>query len=160
MVRGWISYLFIIVPLMAQESPHGPLQWKCTDCHSTNGWNEMVVPMKFDHSKTSHILRGQHQMVECVDCHSTLKFIGTSKNCFSCHRHNFETSVLPNHVHARFGTDCERCHSVEAQSWRNSFDHNKTDYPLRGAHESVACNQCHKNGTFRGVSRDYYECHR
>ena len=159
MFRVWIVCLLIVVPIMAQDSPHGTLRWKCTDCHSTNGWKEMVVPMKFDHSRTSYMLRGQHQMAECVDCHSSLKFVGTSKHCYSCHRQDFESAALPNHVHAGFGTDCERCHSVEAQSWRNSFDHNKTEFPLRGAHEGVACNQCHTSGTFRGVSRDCFECH-
>ena len=145
---------------MAQDSPHGAIQWKCTDCHSTNGWNEMVAPMKFNHSMTSYVLRGQHQLAECVDCHSTPKFAGTSKNCYSCHRKDFESAVTPNHVRGGFSTDCERCHSIEAQSWRNSFDHNKIDFPLRGAHEGVACNQCHQNGMFRGVPIQCIACHR
>ena len=160
MPRGWIAYFFIVVPLMAQDSPHGTIQWKCTDCHSTNGWNEMVVPMKFNHSQTSYVLRGQHQLAECIDCHSTSKFVGTSKDCYSCHRKDFESAVTPNHVRGGFSTDCERCHSIEAQSWRNSFDHNKIDFPLRGAHEGVVCNQCHQNGMFRGVSVQCIACHR
>jgi hypothetical protein len=154
-----IAYICIIVPIMAQNSPHGMIAWKCTDCHSTNGWKEMIVPLKFDHSKTSYVLNGQHKLAECVDCHSTLKFVGTSKNCYSCHRKEFESAVMPNHVRAGFGTNCERCHSSEAQSWRNSFDHNRTEFPLRGAHESVACDQCHKNGSFRGASLQCFNCH-
>jgi len=158
-LRGWIVYFFIIARVAAQSSPHGAIQWKCTDCHSTNGWKEMIVPMKFDHSKTTYMLKGQHKLAECVDCHSSLKFVGTSKNCYSCHRKEFESAVMPNHVGSGFGTNCERCHSMEAQSWRNSFDHNKTDFALRGAHVSIACDQCHKSGTFRGISFQCYDCH-
>jgi len=144
---------------MSQDSPHGAVKWKCADCHTTNGWNVMAVPMKFDHSQTPYMLLGQHQRAECMDCHSTLKFEGTSKACYPCHRHEFESAVFPNHIQNRFGTDCERCHSVEAQSWRNGFDHNKLDFPLRGAHEGITCNQCHNNGSFRGVSVQCYTCH-
>ncbi len=145
--------------LIAQQSPHGVLKEDCTSCHGTDSWKKLAQPMKFNHSSTGYPLRGQHQNALCIDCHSSLKFIGTSKNCYTCHRESFESSVLPNHVRGGFSTDCERCHSVEAQSWRNGFDHNKTDFPLRGAHEGVPCNQCHQNDSFRRVALVCLTCH-
>ncbi|MFA5834769.1 MAG: hypothetical protein WDA22_14930 [Bacteroidota bacterium] len=142
-----------------QQSPHGLLKEECSACHGTASWKELAQPMRFNHSTTAYPLRGQHQSAECIDCHTTLRFAGTLKNCYSCHQKEFQSTAQPNHVRAGFSTECERCHSIDAQSWRNSFDHNKVDFPLRGAHEGVACTQCHLNETFRGVPVQCYVCH-
>ncbi|HPG07008.1 MAG TPA: hypothetical protein PKY06_08690, partial [Saprospiraceae bacterium] len=39
-----------------------------------------------------------------------------------------------------------------------TFDHNKTDFPLTGAHTSVACAQCHTNG-YAGTPTACVSCH-
>ncbi|HEX9656846.1 MAG TPA: hypothetical protein VGB89_08045 [Bacteroidota bacterium] len=39
------------------------------------------------------------------------------------------------------------------------FDHNKTAFPLTGAHVAVQCQTCHTNGNFQLVYTDCYQCH-
>ena len=156
----WGIFVLGISSVLAQQSPHGPLSMECTSCHTTTSWTELLRPMKFDHGETGYVLKGEHQLAECKDCHTTLRFQGTPRVCYSCHRNDFMATALPNHLSAGFGTQCERCHDIGASSWQNSFDHTKTGFPLRGAHEGVACNTCHKTGTFRNVPLQCAECHR
>ena len=63
---------------------------------------------------------------------------------------------------------CTTCHRFE--SWRQvAFDHDRTGFPLAGAHETVACRSCHLAAgegpavgrwRFRGVAADCASCHR
>lgn len=145
--------------IIAQESPHGALNMQCTDCHSTEGWNEMAVPLRFDHASTSFYLYGQHRNTECKQCHTTLRFAGTPANCFSCHQKDYDAAIAVSHRNAAFSTECTQCHSVEAFSWRASFDHNKTQFPTRGAHEAVACKTCHAHDLYKGTPIHCIACH-
>ena len=42
---------------------------------------------------------------------------------------------------------------------RNTFNHMKTGFQLKGAHLSVACETCHVGGTFKGTPKDCAGCH-
>ena len=56
--------------------------------------------------------------------------------------------------HGSMNLPCENCHTFTAWSPLRSlpeFDHNKTKYPLRGLHASVACKQCHISLVFTNV---------
>jgi hypothetical protein len=45
-------------------------------------------------------------------------------------------------------------------AWRPAtFDHELSRFPLRGAHVSVDCAQCHVGGRFTGTPTDCYACH-
>ena len=145
--------------LLAQESPHGIIRDQCTNCHSTNGWLVLTNPMIFDHNSTSFILYGQHRNTDCRNCHRNLKFAGTPRTCSSCHKKEYDDAITLNHMSAGFSTDCLLCHSNSASSWQGSFDHNRTEFPTRGAHEAVACNVCHTNQQFRGISMRCISCH-
>lgn len=145
--------------LFSQDSPHGAIEKKCTDCHTTQGWNDLVSPMKFNHSSTSFVLYGQHRAATCKQCHTTLQFAGTPANCVSCHQKDFDHAVAVDHRKAGFQTDCKQCHSNEAFSWNTGFDHNKTQFPIRGIHEAVPCNNCHSNGLYRGTPTQCVACH-
>lgn len=159
-MRRWIVFILFNCGLLhAQDSPHGVLRWKCTDCHSTNGWNELIAPMKFDHSSTSFILYGQHRSAECRDCHTTLRFSGTPDLCIACHQKDADKAVSIDHRKNGFGTDCGHCHRADAFTWRSGFDHNKTQFPIRGIHEAVGCNGCHANGIYRGTKSECVACH-
>lgn len=49
------------------------------------------------------------------------------------------------------GTDCARCHA--ATTWRIAgFDHDKTRFPLQGAHKRTACSSCHRPAPNGGPS--------
>jgi len=64
--------------------------------------------------------------------------------------------VTPSHT--GFPTDCAMCHTTTV--WRPStFDHNKTNFPLTGAHPAVPCTQCHKNGVYVGTPAQCSGCH-
>ena len=66
--------------------------------------------------------------------------------CLDCHKDPHQD---------RFGQDCARCHSTD--DWKRIVAgataarefHQKTRYPLEGAHRAVACAPCH--GPFPGV---------
>ncbi len=116
----------------------------CEVCHSTSEWKDLSA---FDHSTTDFILTGAHRAVRCADCHRppnlelTLKNVNfgeAPKICEDCHRDPHGGQF------AKTGTTrCVECHNTA--KWRPSlFDHEKTMFPLQGAHSNVPCGQCHK----------------
>jgi hypothetical protein len=86
-------------------------------------------------------LANGHASVPCRSCHDRGNLAAPSKGvaCVSCH--------APVHK-APFGNSCGTCHaSIEWLKLPRSVGfnaHAKTDYPLTGKHESVACVDCHK----------------
>ena len=66
----------------------------------------------------------------------------------------------PNHVAGNFPRTCEACHSTNAWRPASGIDHNKTRFPLTGAHQQVACARCHVGGRYGGTSTDCYSCHK
>ena len=127
----------------------------CSICHTTASWAGAI----FDHSKTVFPLTGAHVNVPCAQCHINGKFAGTPTDCYSCHQANYQATTNPNHVQAGFPTDCSICHNTT--SWAGAvFDHNKTPFPLTGAHVTVPCNSCHIGGVFVGTPTDCYSCHK
>jgi hypothetical protein len=140
------------------------LRDSCADCHTERGWKPAE---RFDHARTGYPLQGKHAKVECLSCHArepdpdfaqaraspTAPISETFSRfkpvaheaCLDCHKDPHAS---------RFGDNCQSCHKVEG--WlllkgvtaERAF-HEKTRYPLRGAHETVACKSCH--GPFRGV---------
>lgn len=127
----------------------------CESCHDQNAWKPAA---RFDHARTAAPLTGRHAAVACDKCHKLAggqgigfrKFVGVaSAECQACHRD----------THAgRLGRDCKRCHSPAG--WerveRVSFDHARTDFPLRGRHAAVACEKCHRPG--RSVRMAHARC--
>jgi len=125
---------------MEKRRPDGT-QFGCEACHSTRSWIDVNG---FDHSRTSFPLRGVHRTVTCGACHKVpagltqIQFKGTPQACESCHKdpHGGQFSKSGK-------TACADCHNE--QRWTPStFDHDKrTQFPLRGGHEGVACDKCH-----------------
>ncbi|HEX9654053.1 MAG TPA: cytochrome C [bacterium] len=117
----------------------------CESCHQTSAWDDV----KFDHNQTRFSLFGKHLTTACTQCHKTVD-IGTkrervlykplSTNCVDCHRDIHFGQFAKNDGINK----CERCHTPE--SWRRLiFNHDRdSQFRLRGAHEKVACEKCHK----------------
>src|SRR5512136_3207643 len=64
--------------------------------------------------------------------------------------------------HGSLNLPCENCHTFTAWTPLRGipeFDHNKTRYPLRGLHASVACKQCHVSLVFTNVGTKCADCH-
>jgi len=125
----------------------------CESCHTTSGWEGA----NFSHDSTGFALTGQHRTLACAECHKN-GYAGTPRDCYSCHKADYDGTNDPNHAAAGFPTACQNCHSTNG--WDSaSFDHSQTAFPLTGAHRTVACAECHKNG-YAGTPRDCYSCHK
>jgi len=136
--------------LTCHEDRHaGQLGADCERCHDVTRWKPLVT---FDHQKTKYPLTGRHQDVECAKCHrpttadaKVIQYKGINfADCAPCHQDPH---------HGAFSARCESCHNTDA--WKqvhqlsNSFDHDKTHFPLRGKHEGLACAKCHKDANFK-----------
>jgi len=126
----------------------------CQLCHNNTAWQ----PSTFNHNTTVFPLTGAHTGVACVSCHTNGYTGGTPTTCVGCHLTNFNASTNPNHVLAKFSTDCKTCHTVTAWS-PATFNHNTaTSFPLAGAHIGVACISCHAAG-YAGIPTTCVSCH-
>ncbi|MGE0455545.1 MAG: cytochrome c3 family protein [Vicinamibacteria bacterium] len=125
----------------------------CESCHSGASWR----PARFDHNLSRFALTGAHVSVDCARCHSGGRYTGTPAQCVGCHEANYRGATNPSH--ATFPTSCEGCHSTSA--WRPAaLDHDRTRFPLTGAHERVDCARCHQGGRYQGTPTDCVSCHR
>jgi len=126
----------------------------CTLCHTTTQWKGA----KFDHNATKFPLTNGHATAACLQCHATGTYRGTSTACAACHTADYNKTDNPNHVSAGFSQDCTLCHSTV--QWKGArFDHGSTKFPLTGGHMTVACQQCHSSGIYRGTSPACASCH-
>ncbi|HEX6850462.1 MAG TPA: cytochrome c3 family protein [Candidatus Polarisedimenticolaceae bacterium] len=135
--------------------PHkGALGPDCARCHAATDWK--TTP-GFDHKTTAFPLEGKHVAVACAKCHlpegadKPLYKPVPHASCASCH-------VDP---HAgRLGGACAKCHVVA--DWRQvsktAFDHDRTRYPLRGAHATVVCAKCHDPKAPAGAKPPFATC--
>jgi hypothetical protein len=147
---------------MAQEptrgrvaNPHGTLNIRCENCHTSTAWKPIRKQPEFDHDRqTTFKLQGLHQGVECQSCHTSLVFTNAPTRCAECHAD----------LHRRqFGADCQSCHTVN--SWKvaiSSVQQHNNRFPLIGAHAAVVCDACHHGaaaGVYTGLSTECVSCH-
>ncbi len=129
---------------------------ECEECHTT------AVPQDTPMDCYScHAQDDEHngQLGEdCSLCHTAegwepahFDHAQITTDCITCHLANDEHN-------GQYGTNCASCHSTDA--WKPAtFDHNLSDFPLTGAHVSVACEDCHINNTFDGLLSACVACH-
>jgi hypothetical protein len=120
----------------------------CEQCHKATdaSWQNG----SFNHNQFFP-LQGQHARQECTACHQNNRYAGTPRNCYGCHRTDYERTQNPNHQAAGFPTTCESCHRASDASWSQGvFNH--TRFPLTGPHDRD-CASCHLNpGNYREFS--------
>lgn len=167
-IRSAIVLALLALPLGAGQgqqappgtNPHGPLKpgVDCSDCHTSAGWKPLRPDPKFDHtSATRFALTGAHATVTCASCHLDLRFDEPKVEpgqCASCHVD----------VHrGNLGQDCARCHNTnDIRDVESLALHQRTAFPLTGAHINTPCESCHKTeraGVFAAVPRDCVACH-
>ena len=148
------------------QDPHaGAVGSDCTRCHGQQAWKPAAG---FDHAKTAYPLTGRHATVECAKCHLSPRLeLATDAqgkpasryqpvphaDCTSCHRD----------PHAgRFPGACAKCHTTQGFQVVDArgFDHERTRYPLRGRHATVACAKCHDPGPAGGQKPAFDRCDR
>lgn len=126
----------------------------CKQCHTEESFTSHRRLKRFRHDRTNFPLKGQHKRVDCFACHTDdvaldrlfQENLGTDPNdCASCHEDVHE---------GKLGTNCIECHNEE--SWtlssgvmsEDEFNHDLTDFPLEGKHETVDCRECHVSERF------------
>ncbi|MEJ2055234.1 MAG: cytochrome c3 family protein [Calditrichaceae bacterium] len=124
----------------------------CEHCHQVKSW----AAVHFDHSQTDFKLEGKHKTTSCIDCHKKSEesdkiiFNTASKECRNCHKdqHVGQFAVAK----GKNITLCDKCHTPD--NWKaEKFDHDKdASFKLTGAHQTVKCNQCHKQVNENGMS--------
>ncbi len=131
----------------ARDIHQGQFGTDCAACHTPAAWKELNI----NHALFAFKLEGKHAAVPCSSCHQNGVFKGTPTDCNACH-------ASADAHHGQFGTACGACHSPAG--WTPStFDHQKSSFPLTGAHVQLQCTQCHTSGQFVGLSGTCVSCH-
>lgn len=147
--------------LSCHEDYHqNTLSVSCTDCHDQEAFKPAPL---FNHDKTKFPLKGAHQKQDCIECHK--KSIKNGKefqafadikhqNCTACH-----TDVHQN----KFGPTCTDCHtenSFKSLKTGSRFNHDLTDFPLKGKHQQTDCKKCHTVDIKTPLKHQHcYDCH-
>jgi predicted CXXCH cytochrome family protein len=112
------------------------------------------------------------QEKDCKACHTPFKKNDQSRLCLACHKAVAQDVTSQRGFHglspAAQGKDCKNCHTEhkgrEAKIVvfdEKTFNHNHTDYPLKGAHGQTNCKSCHKAAAkFRDAPSSCTACHR
>ena len=119
----------------------------CEACHSLKGWQGMA---RFDHDRqTAFVLTGAHRSTACIQCHKPrnlettmrhVNFKSAPGECEGCHEDPHARQFARNGQQP----ECRSCHNTAR--WKPStFDHEKTVFSLKGAHQNVKCSACHKD---------------
>ncbi len=126
----------------------------CIGCHKPSRWEDA----SYDHSLSRFQLTGAHEIASCSACHVGGRYTGTSQECFTCHRIDYEGADQPNHALPQIDHNCAICHATDG--WTPStFNHAETEFPLVGAHQTATCADCHVGGRFDGTPLECYPCH-
>lgn len=137
------------------DSPHGiGFNLSCDLCHNSTNWTLDKSIYAFNHSTTAFPLTGQHQAVNCRSCHPTLVFSEAKTACNECHTDMHNQTV---------GPDCGRCHTSKSWIVENITElHQRSRFPLLGAHRTTDCSNCHKSASllrFEPLGVLCYDCH-
>lgn len=143
----------------------------CESCHKVDGFKPTLFTVA-THNKSQFPLEGAHLAQPCFLCHKimdndpkqqVLNFKPAERQCKECHRDIHMSQFAKGEP----SKTCVDCHNNE--SWKQlKFDHNKnSSYPLKGAHQKVACDGCHKpavNGTetyvvYKPLEQKCVSCH-
>lgn len=160
------------------DEHRGQMKAACESCHDERGWRPAPG---FNHARTGFALKGAHRRVGCAKCHGAVQDTATAADAFPppVSMRYAKLGELPHAActdcHAdphkgQFKQRCESCHSVESwhQVHKGAADpgfHDRTRFPLRGAHAQADCRACHgpfpgQRARFRGLPfATCTECH-
>ncbi len=117
------------------------------DCKKCHDFKAFKPASKFNHDKSDFKLTGKHTDVKCLECHKKTtkngkdfqEFTGIAfTDCKSCHD-DPHTNQLPG--------DCKSCHTdsgFENFNGQSKFNHDLTNFTLKGKHSDIDCFKCHK----------------
>ena len=132
----------------------------CAECHNEESFSRVNMD-NFNHSMTNFVLRGKHSSVDCKKCHTESFTDPLPHNeCAACHVDYHEGEFVSNGI----SPDCAQCHTEDGfdNALFSIEDHEKTKFPLEGAHIATPCFVCHlkeEKWTFRGIGERCVDCH-
>jgi hypothetical protein len=119
---------------------------------------------EYDHETTLIPSRGAHRGLVCEACHVDDDYEKKlPASCSGCHNDGIALGTPPGHMTT--GENCDVCHNTATfriplnASRVTQFDHDSTGFALDGSHRTLACNDCHRNGVFRGTPTRCMNCH-
>jgi len=129
----------------------------CGACHTEHkGRDADIVRFDrgaFDHAITGYTLDGRHATTGCAACHVAGKpYRAAPATCFGCHEKQDSHK-------GKLGKDCGSCHNTTSFAGKSKFDHSKTHFPLKAAHERAACEACHRDPSYKNTPRQCVACH-
>lgn len=117
----------------------------CASCHNDKSFKPPLFTRE-THQTSAFPLTAKHEQVACPACHKpegkATTWTTRLLQCSGCHRdpHEGEFQAAP------WTSQCSLCHTQDGFE-RNSFSaerHARTRFPLKGRHETVACDSCHR----------------
>jgi hypothetical protein len=135
-ILSLLIFCSVVYFLSPQSSPHGTgFKVTCKTCHSSKGWQLDKEIYSFNHNTTKLPLAGSHKNLNCRLCHKSLVFSEAKSECRDCHSDVHQATV---------GLDCSRCHTPVSWLVNNISEiHQRSRFPLLGAHRTADCKQCH-----------------
>lgn len=116
-----------------------------------------------------------HESIEasCEKCHQSFNKVGQNELCMDCHDHANIKNDIDNGVgyHGRIknieNIECNTCHSDHhgreasiVNLTPETFDHNKTDFALKGKHSRLECEACHQaEKKYFEAGKECINCH-
>lgn len=143
----------------------------CASCHVDEHADfHVATTTPAQHAVTGFALDVPHAQLDCAKCHPkdgesfAARFPGRrAEDCRACHEDVHKGQFDGETRYAQ----CTACHQKTAfvPTAFGSAMHAKTKFPLTGAHDAVACANCHDvvlSGvrTFHGTSTKCADCHR
>jgi thioredoxin reductase/ferredoxin len=145
----------------------------CASCHPDHAGRDFQLiewpggaRERFDHRRSGWALEQRHAELQCDDCHTadlrtgpaatlaprpqSASWTGLQRECVACHADPHDGQLAQR---------CESCHDADVWEEPPGFDHSRTDYPLTGRHERVACAECHVDGYRPLEYRSCADCH-
>lgn len=131
---------------------------------SANPFESLVMP--------GEVIEGHKKYEsECNNCHKIFSKKGQDNLCLGCHKTVNSDIKKKRGYHGRKksiqNSSCKSCHTehkgrkadiVKLES--TTFNHNKTDFILRGRHKVIECNACHKKKKkYRDAKFQCQSCH-
>lgn len=137
--------------------PHDSFPADCSLCHEGSDWHTLKKDFTFDHAAQTGVpLEGAHRDAGCLLCHNDRGPVQqfAARGCGGCHGDP--------HL-GRLGANCDSCHDERTWYAREAIVlHDRTRFPLVGAHAAAACFRCHPGaqvGNFAGASANCSDCH-
>ncbi len=118
----------------------------CAECHKVEGFKPASFGAE-QHQAGDFPLQGRHQTVPCAKCHppkgADTVYRMPDIHCAGCHKDVHKAQFAG----PAYRNSCEVCHTEKGfkPSTMTIARHNKSRFPLAGAHAAVVCAECHKN---------------